>query len=75
MSAHGIPDMKCWRTEFFPGWTELCCARGTPLLADTECARLSGSTPSGFPKRTCGALSYLDSLREKHTTLVNITLG
>ena len=40
---------------------------GTLLPDDTECARLSGSTPSGFPKRTCGALPYPDSLREKHT--------
>ena len=29
---------------------------GTPLPSDTERARLSGSIPSGFPKRTCGAL-------------------
>ena len=29
---------------------------GTPLLDDTECERLSGSTPSGFPKRTCAAM-------------------
>ena len=57
MSAHGSHlDVKCRRTEFFPGWNELCCARGTPLLADTECARLSGSTPSGFPKRTCAVM-------------------
>ena len=48
---------------------------GTPLPDDTERARLSESTPSGFPKRTCGALSYPDSLRKKHTALVNITLG
>ena len=40
---------------------------GTLLPDDTECARLSGSTPSEFPKRTCGALPYPDSLREKHT--------
>nr|CAN74891.1 hypothetical protein VITISV_038854 [Vitis vinifera] len=48
---------------------------GTPLSDDTECARLSRSTPSGFPKRTRGALPYPDSLNEKHTTLVNITPG
>ena len=47
---------------------------GTPLPDDTECTRLSGSTPSEFPKRTRGALPYPDSLRLKHTTLVNITL-
>ena len=29
---------------------------GTPPPNDTECASLFGSTPSGFPKRTCGAL-------------------
>ena len=46
---------------------------GTPLPDDTECAWLSGSTPSGFPKRTCGMLLYPNSLREKHTALVNIT--
>ncbi|WJZ99800.1 hypothetical protein VitviT2T_018215 [Vitis vinifera] len=46
---------------------------GTLPPDDTECASLSGATPSGFPKRTCGALPYPDSLREKHTTLVNIT--
>ena len=65
MSVHGIPDMKCRRTEFLPGWTELCCAKrdrlrvqgvGTPLLDDTECARLSGSTPSRFSKRARSAM-------------------
>ena len=34
---------------------------------------LSGATPSGFPKRTRGALPYPDSLREKNTALMNIT--
>ena len=29
---------------------------GTPPPDDTERASLSGATPSGFPKRTCGAL-------------------
>ena len=47
---------------------------GTPLLDDTKCAWLSGSTPSGFPKRTRDALPYPDSLKLKYTTLVNITL-
>nr|CAN62242.1 hypothetical protein VITISV_006054 [Vitis vinifera] len=47
----------------------------TPPPDDTKRARLSGSTSSEFPKRTCGALSYPDSLREKHTELVNITPG
>ena len=69
--------MKCRRTEFrmlnirrrwkvgqikvLPGWNELCRTS------------LSGATPSWYPKRTCGALPYPDSLREKHTALVNIT--
>ena len=45
---------------------------GTPPLDDTECASLSGSTPSGFPKReahgTCehhtpdDSIPYLDML-------------
>ena len=48
---------------------------GTLPPDDTERASLSGATPSGFPKRTRGALPYPDSLREKHTTLVNITPG
>ncbi|RVW63864.1 hypothetical protein CK203_055605 [Vitis vinifera] len=34
---------------------------------------LSGATPSGWPKRTRGALPYPDSLREKHPALANIT--
>ena len=46
---------------------------GTPPPDDTEHASLSGATPSGFPKRTSGALPYPDSLREKHTTLAIIT--
>ena len=46
---------------------------GTPPPDDMERASLSGATPSGFPKRTRGALPYLDSLREKHTALMNIT--
>ena len=58
MSAHEIPDVKCRRTEFLPEWTELCRKGdrlrvqgvGTSLPDDTECARLSGSTPSRFPQ-------------------------
>ena len=46
---------------------------GTPPPDDTERASLSGATPSGFPKRTHGALPYPDSLREKHTALAIIT--
>ena len=46
---------------------------GTPPPDDTERASLSGATPSGFPKRTRGALPYPDSLREKHTALAIIT--
>ena len=42
---------------------------GTPSPDDTERASLSGATPSGFPKRTRGALPYPDSLkREAHDT-------
>ena len=59
MSDRGSWNVR--RTEFFPGWNELCLAS------------LSGATPSGFPKRTRGALLYPDSLREKHTALANIT--
>ena len=73
MLVHEIPDMKCRRTEFLPGWNELCRKGdrlrvqgvGTPLSDDTEHARVSGSTPSGFPKRTCAAM--LSSTREHHT--------
>ena len=39
----------------------------------TERASLSGENPSGFPKRTHGALPYPDSLKEKHTALAIIT--
>ena len=46
---------------------------GTPPPDDTERASLSGATPSGFHKRTRGALPYPDSLKEKHMALVNIT--
>ncbi|WJZ81200.1 hypothetical protein VitviT2T_001053 [Vitis vinifera] len=46
---------------------------GTPPPDDTKRALLSGAAPSGFPKRTRGALPYPDSLKEKHMTLVNIT--
>ncbi|RVW18418.1 Retrovirus-related Pol polyprotein from transposon opus [Vitis vinifera] len=46
---------------------------GTPPPDDTERASLSGSTPSGFPKRIRGALPYSDSLKEKHATLAIIT--
>ena len=46
---------------------------GTPPPDDTEHASLSRATLFGFPKRTRGVLLYPDSLREKHTALVNIT--
>ena len=47
-----------------PGWNELCRKGdrlhvqgvGTPPPNDTERASLSEATPSGFPKRTRGAL-------------------
>ena len=45
----------------------------TPPPDDTKRTLLSGATPSEFSKRTRGALPYPDSLREKHTALVNIT--
>ena len=35
---------------------------GTPPPDDTERASLSGATPSGFPKRTRGALPYPEQL-------------
>ena len=90
MSTDGIPDVKYpEKVESRPDrilprvesamLRKGDCLReqgvGTSLPDDTEPARLSGSTPSRFPKRTCGALPYSDSLREKHTTLVNITPG
>ena len=89
MSANGIPDVKCRRTEFLPGWNELCHkgdrlrVQGveTPLPDDTECTWLSGSTPSGFPKRTCGTpLSGLPqgeahSTREHHTRTIAYPIG
>ena len=36
---------------------------GTPPPDDTECASLSGATPSGFPKKTRGVFPYPDSSR------------
>ena len=48
---------------------------GTTPPDDTERASLSGATPFGFLKKTRGALPYPDSLKEKHTTLMNITPG
>ena len=76
MSAHGIPDVKCRRAEFLPGWTELCRMGdrlrvqgvGTPLPDDMERARLSGSTPSGFPKRTRAAMLSRFPQGEAHDT-------
>ena len=64
------------------GISYVVCHKGDPLRVqgvetpppdDTERTSLSGATPFGFPKRTRGALPYMDSLREKHTTLANIT--
>ena len=52
MSAGGIPDVKM-------------STNGIPDVKMSRAAKLSKVTPSGFPKRTCGALPYLDSLREK----------
>ena len=45
------------------GWPSVCA----------WCRDPSGATPAGFPKRIRSALPYPDSLREKHTTLANIT--
>ena len=43
---------------------------------DTWHAFLSGLTPSGFPPKVhVVRFSYSDSLRERHTTLTNITSG
>ena len=37
---------------------------GTPSPDDTERASLSGATPSGFPKKTRGALPYPEQLHQ-----------
>ena len=73
MLAHGILPRVDW-AMMRKGDRLHVQGVGTPLPDDTEFARLSGSTPSGFPKRTRDALPYPDSLRLKHTTLMNITL-
>ena len=73
--------VECQPDRIPPRWNELCGKGdrlrvqgvGTPPPDDTKCTRLSGSTPSGFPKRTRSALPYPDSLREKHTALAIIT--
>ena len=70
MLADGISDVK-----YRKGDRLRVQGVGTPPPDDMERTRLSGSTPSGFPKRTCGALPYPDSLKEKYTALVNITPG
>ena len=44
------------------GGPSACARCRDPSPDDTERARLSKSTPSGFPKRTRGTLPYLDSL-------------
>ena len=54
------------------------CEMSADGIPDAKCP-----APPGYPdqlhpdspKRTCGALPYPDSIREKHTTLVNITPG
>ena len=64
MSAHRIPDMKCWRTEFrmwnvggrnFSPSGLSYAAQGGPSTC-VRCRDPSGSTPSEFPKRTCTAM-------------------
>ena len=66
---------KVGRIEFFPGWNELCCASG-PLSRMTRSAQgypdqLHPDSPRGHVARS----PYPDSLREKHTTLMNIIPG
>ena len=83
MSAHGIPDMKypekveSRSDRILPRVEWAMLRKRTPLLDDTERARLSGSTPSGFPKRTCGALPLsglpqgeAHGTREHHTRAI-----
>ena len=55
MSAHGILPQVDW-AMLHKGDRLRVQGVGTPLPDDTERTRLFGSTPSGFPKRTCGAL-------------------
>ena len=53
MSAHGIFPRVDW-AMLRKGDRLPVQGVGTPLPDDMECARLFGSTPSGFPKRTRG---------------------
>ncbi|RVX13100.1 hypothetical protein CK203_017907 [Vitis vinifera] len=66
MSADGIPDVKM-SADGIPNVK--MSADGIPDVKMSRATRLSGATPSRFPKMTCGALPYPDSLREKHTAL------
>ncbi|RVW86221.1 RNA-directed DNA polymerase-like [Vitis vinifera] len=56
----------------YPEKVKCHASQGGPFEKNRS-ASLSGATPSGFPKRTCGVLPNPDSLREKHTALMNIT--
>ena len=51
----------------------VCKVKGPLPLMTRSAHRYPEQTPSEFPKRTHGALPYPDSLREEHTTLMNIT--
>ena len=64
MSVHGIPPQLEW-AMLRKGDRLRVQGVGTPLPDDSERARLSGSTPSGFPKRTCAAM--LSGTREHHS--------
>ena len=82
MSTDGIPDVKMSADEILnvkmstDGIPNVkMSADGIPDVKMSRATRLSGATPSRFPKMTCGALPYPDSLKEKHTALVNITPG
>ena len=55
MSAHGILPRVDWAMTH-KGDRLRVQGVGTPLSDDTEHARLSGSTPSRFPKRTRAAM-------------------
>ena len=69
-----IPDVRHpKKVERRKGYRLRVQGIGTPPSDDTERASLSGATPSGFPKRTHGALPYPNSFREKHTALAIIT--
>eukprot|EP00261_Vitis_vinifera_P040611 XP_019081854.1 PREDICTED: pectinesterase/pectinesterase inhibitor U1-like [Vitis vinifera] len=63
MSVDGIPDVKCWRTEFLLGWTELC-RKGDRLHVQGVGTHPSQLHPYS-PKRTCTAM--LSGTRDNYT--------